>query len=117
MVVKGEKKVNLVSSVVAIVGGVFSLVALVLGGYTFLDYRYAKAVEHKSLEIRVSLTEIEDLRRDMLKELYFFRQQARENPNDYAIGDKLEEIKKELRDIEETRLALVKEKKSLGENL
>lgn len=71
--------------------GLFTLIGFVAGGYTFLDQRYTLAAEHRSLEVRVSVNELNYVYRKSLEDLFFYRGQLRLHPNDDNIKLKLEE--------------------------
>ncbi len=81
--------------VITVSTGIFSMFALTFGGYAFLDKRYALAINHKALELRVTVNEVEDLRRESLKEVYFLKKQQRLHPEDYEIQEKLKEAQEE----------------------
>jgi len=98
MAKQGDAKNNLVKGVgfvITVSTGIFSMFALTFGGYAFLDKRYALARNHKALELRVTVNEVEDLRRESLKEVYFFKKQQRLHPEDYEIQEKLKEAQEE----------------------
>lgn len=84
-----------VGSMITISTGIFSMFALTFGGYAFLDKRYALAINHKALELRVEVNEVGGLHRDAMKEVYFFKKQQRLHPDDYEIQGKLKEAQEE----------------------
>lgn len=105
--------VKLIGIIISISTGVFSMFALTFGGYAFLDKRYAMAVDHKALEMRVTINEVEDLRREAMKEVFFFRKQSRLHPEDYEIQEKLKDAESNSLELKDLTLKLKEKQKSL----
>lgn len=97
-----KKKLGLggVSVIITTIVGVFTLLGFTIGGYSFLDQRYALANNYVTLEKRVSVNELKHLYHSSLDNVYFFRKQARLHPNDEEIGRKLEKAEQEQESIE-----------------
>ena len=104
---------KLIGIIVSVSTGIFSMFALTFGGYAFLDKRYAMAVDHKSLELRVTINEVGDLRREAMKEIYFFRKQSRLHPDDYEIRGKLKEAEESYVELKDLILKLKDKQKNL----
>ena len=97
-----KKKPNLggISVAVTIVVGIFTLLGFTVGGYSFLDERYALAKNFVTLEKRVSVNELKHLYHSSLDNVYFFRKQARLHPDDEELKTKLEKAEQEQESIE-----------------
>ena len=68
---------------------VFTAIGLVLGGYIFLDQRYALASSLVKVELKVAGHEMRHLYHEALNDVFFFRKQSRLHPEDPAISRKL----------------------------
>lgn len=103
MVTPKKSKITLgkASVVVTILVGVFTLLGFTVGGYSFLDQRYALATNFAVLEKRVGVNELKHLYHSSLDNVYFFRKQIRINPDDPEIQAKLDEAVKERDGIKE----------------
>ena len=100
-------KENSMDKILAGVATFITLIGSVSAGYLYLDTRYALATELNALERKVDKMELEDLYKDALENLYFYRSQNRKYPDDKEIQDRLKEaqdevdhIKKQLDEIE-----------------
>lgn len=102
-----------VGSMITISTGIFSMFALTFGGYAFLDKRYALAIDHKALELRVEVNEVGGLHREAMKEVYFFKKQLRLNPDDYEIQEKLKAAQEESEQLKELTTKLKTEQRKL----
>ena len=104
---------KLTGIIVSVSTGIFSMFALTFGGYAFLDKRYAMAIDHEALELRVTINEVGDLHREAMKEVYFFRKQSRLHPNDYEIKEKLKEAEESSVELKDLSLKLQEKQKNL----
>lgn len=105
--------VKIIGVIISISTGVFSMFALTFGGYAFLDKRYAMATDHKKLELRVTINEVEGLHREAMQEVFFFRKQLRQHPEDYDIQDKLKEAEDSSLELKDLSVKLKNQQKSL----
>lgn len=85
-----------VATVITTLVGFFTILGFILGGYSFLDQRYALAKNFVILEKRVETNEVRHLYHSALSELYFFRAQARSNPKDTDLNQKLEDVERDV---------------------
>ena len=83
------------SIVITSLVGFFTIVGFIVGGYSFLDQRYALATNFVMLEKRVDINEVRHLYHASLSDTYFLREQARKHPEDSNIAKKLEESESE----------------------
>lgn len=97
---KKKPSLGSISVIVTVLVGVFTLLGFTVGGYSFLDQRYALAKSFVVLEKRVSVNELKHLYHSSLDNVYFFRKQARIYPNDEEVGRKLEKAEQEQESIE-----------------
>jgi hypothetical protein len=81
---------------------VFAFVSTVGGGILTIDSRYAKADDHKALEVRVSISELKAQLRSALDEYYFLKKQLRKNPDDVDLKEKVAEAKEHVDDLKAT---------------
>jgi hypothetical protein len=80
---------------------IFAFVSTVGGGMITLDGRYAKAEDHKALEVRVSIGELKSQLRAALDEYYFLKKQLRAHPEDEDLKEKVAEAKEHVDDLKE----------------
>lgn len=80
------------------------------GASTYFDKKYASVEQLVKLEKRVTLAEMEDLLKEALENLYFYRDQQRKYPTDEDIKTKLKESEDEVKDLKES-IKKEKEKK------
>lgn len=109
--------IKMIGIIVSVSTGLFSMFALTFGGYAFLDKRYAMAVDHKALELRVTINEVADLRIEAMREVYFFRKQARLHPDDFQIKEKLKEAEESSTELKDLSLKLKEKQKNLRSKL
>ena len=82
-----------------------AVVSMVFSVFFFVENRYASKEDYVKLEKRLSLNELQQLLKDALENMYFYRKLARENPEDREISRKLivaeEEVSRLKKRIEE----------------
>jgi len=105
-----------IGAVITISTAIFSMFALTFGGYAFLDKRYALAINHKSLALKVEVNEVNGLHREAMKEVYFFKKQQRLHPEDYEITSKLKEAQEESDQLKTLTTKLKIEQRKLRSN-
>ena len=93
-------------STIALIGSLLTLIGTVSGGIFFLDTRYAAASTVKSLEKRVDLSELQNLKQEALKHKYFYKDQLRKYPNDKDLKKQLDEASEEVETLKEQIKAL-----------
>jgi hypothetical protein len=103
-----QKKADSIRSLVITVSAILALLGTVLGGYTYIDDRYALAETVDKLEERLTLSELKDSLRLALDELFFLKSQARKYPDDEEIKDQLKAVQERVDDLKRQIEALTK---------
>lgn len=80
---------------------IVAVAAILIGWASWIDNRYAKEKNFISLKIKVSLNEARDALREALENMYFYRNQAKEHPEDEDIAQRLEEAEEEVEELKE----------------
>lgn len=96
-----EKNANSIKSILLVLTTLFAVVGTIVGGYGFLDSKFAHAEEVEKLEKRVTLAELKTSLRTALEEMYFLRDQSRKYPDDEEIKERLKEASSLVDDIKE----------------
>ena len=91
------------SGILGDIGGIAAIMAILFGGYAYIDSRYALADDHKKLELRIDIKDLEERYRDLRREVNFLRS-LKPNPQVLQEIDELQaeiaDIKAQIRDLQ-----------------
>ena len=84
------------STLVKYILSLAALVSLVFSVFFFVENRYASRDDYVKLEKRISVNELQQLLKESLENMYFYRKLERENPDDLEIRRKLRQAEEEV---------------------
>ncbi len=88
---------------------VVAIITVVFSGFFFIESRYTLQQEFAELVSRVDLDELQDLLKEALEDLYYWRSMSRKYPDDLEIKKKLEEAEENVKDLKE-RIRKIKDR-------
>lgn len=98
---KAEKSANSIKSILVVLTTLFAITGSIVGGYGFIDNKFAHAEDVEKLEKRITLAELKTSLRTALEELYFLKDQFRKYPEDLEIQERLTEAQEFVKSLKE----------------
>jgi esterase/lipase len=87
-------------------------IGVLSSGLFFVDGRYAKHKQFVALKINVEINDARDVLKEALENLYFYRKQNKEHPDDEEIQKRLKEAEDEVKELKEHLKELKKKQKN-----
>ena len=84
-----------------LITALFAAGSSIFGIHSYLDTTYASVAEVEKLKKRLTLTELRDLLKEGLNNLYFYRSQVRKYTDDQELQDKLNEAEDDVKDLKD----------------
>jgi len=85
-------------TVLEIIGAIVALVVVIIGGYMFIENRYALRNQLQKIEIRLEMKIIRDDRSQTQDRIWDLEDRIKENPEDITAIEELRKLKEDKKD-------------------